>query len=322
MSVSLLPTVPTPTPALAISVERVLQIERETVAALPLIDSVDVLEEGRAALRALESYVRDKQLKRPLQGAQRRTEARIGELLGEPQWGRGIEISHDQSQVAAIDRHDFRILAHAYRGDAPLAEDEWRKARSTVVATVRERMGMRPETPLLPSGQFSCIVADPPWRLDTGSDMFAGDGDDGHQALAYTQMSVEDITALEVESRAADDAHLYLWTTNRYLERAYGVARAWGFKPSVLLVWCKQPRGVGLGDTFRLTTEFVLFCRRGNLAHARIVPTTWFDWPRGQHSVKPDAFYELIESVSPGPHLEMFARRERPGWIAWGAEAP
>ena len=92
--------------------------------------------------------------------------------------------------------------------------------------------------------------------------------------------------------------HLYLWTTNKYVESAYAIARAWGFRPSSLLVWCKKPRGVGLGGIFKLTAEFVLFCRRGNLEPIRNIPTTWYVWPRGKHSRKPDEFYEMVESVT------------------------
>jgi N6-adenosine-specific RNA methylase IME4 len=32
-------------------------------------------------------------------------------------------------------------------------------------------------------------------------------------------------------------------------------------------------------------------------------------------------FLDLVESVSPGPYLEMFARRQRLGWDTWGNEA-
>ena len=147
----------------------------------------------------------------------------------------------------------------------------------------------------------------------------------GHDALAYSQMSVEQIKDIPVEESAADDAHLYLWTTNKYVEHVYEVARAWGFKPSVLLVWAKKPHGIGLGDAFRLTTEFCLYARRGNLKELRTVDRTCFDWPRGKHSEKPEGFYRLVESVSPTPYgerdrLEMFARSKRKGWTVWGAE--
>jgi N6-adenosine-specific RNA methylase IME4 len=49
--------------------------------------------------------------------------------------------------------------------------------------------------------------------------------------------------------------------------------------------------------------------------------TTWFQWPRGAHSAKPEAFLDLVEQVSPGPYLEMFARRARFGWDYWGDES-
>lgn len=47
----------------------------------------------------------------------------------------------------------------------------------------------------------------------------------------------------------------------------------------------------------------------------------WFTWPRGRHSEKPEAFFDLVEQVSPGPYLELFARRQRLGWDTWGNEA-
>lgn len=48
---------------------------------------------------------------------------------------------------------------------------------------------------------------------------------------------------------------------------------------------------------------------------------SWYEWPRTKHSVKPDAFYDLVEQVSTGPYLELFSRRTRMGWDHWGDEA-
>jgi N6-adenosine-specific RNA methylase IME4 len=46
-----------------------------------------------------------------------------------------------------------------------------------------------------------------------------------------------------------------------------------------------------------------------------------FEAPRGRHSEKPECVYELIERLFPTvPKLEMFARGQREGWTAWGAE--
>ncbi len=175
-----------------------------------------------------------------------------------------------------------------------------------------------------PGVRYSTIVADPPWLVSAGPAHFADNPNrprtgPASRPLAYSTMSVDAIAALDVP--ADDAAHLYLWTVNAHVESAYRVARAWGFRPSALLTWAKTPRGLGLGGTFTQTTEHVLFARRGVLPAARRIDTTWFRWKRGAHSVKPDAFLDLVEQVSPGPYLEMFARRNRLGWDTWGNEA-
>lgn len=140
--------------------------------------------------------------------------------------------------------------------------------------------------------------------------------------LAYPTMTVDKIAALPVQSLAEDDAHLYLWTTNRYLEDAYRVARAWGFSPpGTLLIWCKRPTGFGVGGAFMSSAEFVLFCRRGSLKAQTRIDRQWFEWPRGRHSAKPEAFIDMVEQVSPPPYVELFARRHRLGWDVWGNES-
>lgn len=186
-------------------------------------------------------------------------------------------------------------------------------------------------------GDFACIVADPPWRVKAGRTIgkyVVADGrqlfgavDQKARATAYPSMSVEAISALPVDQLAASNAHLYLWTINAYVPEAYAVARAWGFKTSTLLTWAKKPMGGGLGGTFGLSTEFCLFCRRGTLAAKRRVTGSWFPWKRPydargkpKHSAKPPESFEMIESVSPGPYLELFARAPRPGWVVWGNE--
>jgi N6-adenosine-specific RNA methylase IME4 len=139
-------------------------------------------------------------------------------------------------------------------------------------------------------------------------------------------MPLAEIAALPVADLAEPEAHLYLWTTNRFLEDAYAVARAWGFRPAQLLTWCKPPMGVGFGGAFTTTTEFCIFARRGTLAHLQREDSSWWRWSRPYehgaiaHSAKPDAFLDMVERVSPEPRLEMFARRARLGWHVWGNE--
>jgi Transcriptional activator, adenine-specific DNA m ethyltransferase len=140
-----------------------------------------------------------------------------------------------------------------------------------------------------------------------------------HNKLQYPTMSVDDICALPVRELAEDDAHLYLWTTQTFLRDTYRVLDAWGFRQGAMLVWSKPPKGVC--GTYVCSVEFCVFARRGNLQHKRRQLGTCYQWPRSGHSAKPEAFQDMVESVSPGPYIELFARRNRLGWATWGNEA-
>lgn len=183
--------------------------------------------------------------------------------------------------------------------------------------------------------EYKTIVADPPWKVAAGrsigkyvknADGSQGFGvrDNAARALSYPSMELDAIAALRPAS--AENAHLYLWTVNAYLAEAYQVAAAWGFKPSTMLVWAKAPMGGGLGGCYGLATEYCLFARRGSLKATARTGRNWFDWKRPykngypNHSAKPPEFYRMVESMSPGPYLEMFARAPRTGWSVWGNE--
>lgn len=137
-------------------------------------------------------------------------------------------------------------------------------------------------------------------------------------------MEIADLCALQVPS--ATDAHLYLWFTNTFAVEAHQIAEAWGFRPMTILTWVKTRVADGLpsmkmGYYFRGATEHVLFAVKGSLRlQTREALPTAYLWPRLPHSVKPDAFYTLVERASPGPYLELFARKNRAGWAAWGNE--
>lgn len=167
--------------------------------------------------------------------------------------------------------------------------------------------------------RYGTVVADPPWRYDLTLPSW-GEAGAVRSAVSYPTMTIEQIRALPVSDLAADAAHLYLWTTNTHLEHAWAVVEAWGFTYSTLLVWCKAPRGGGGFPAYAVSTEYVLFCRQGSARSPIQVGRNWWEWPRGRHSEKPEAFYDIVEQVSPGPRLEMFARRNRLGWHTWGNE--
>lgn len=182
--------------------------------------------------------------------------------------------------------------------------------------------------------KYRTIVVDPPWHYDSWPGQMGVKGvyvrtgilDKAYRKpISYPTLSVSEIVALPVDALAEHDGcHLYLWTTNRYLPDAFNVCQAWGFRYSQLLTWAKTPMGLGPGGAFAQNAEYVLFARRGSLRHKQRIDSAWFNWPRmgpGSHSRKPEAFIDLVEQVSPGPYLELFARRQRLGWDTWGNEA-
>jgi N6-adenosine-specific RNA methylase IME4 len=167
------------------------------------------------------------------------------------------------------------------------------------------------------SAKFATIVIDPPW--DWGDE---GDQDQlGRARPTYGTMSIEELLDLPVYEMADDDAHIYLWITNRSLPKGFKLLERWGFRYITALTWCKP--SIGMGNYFRGSTEHVLFGVKGSQPLKRRDVGTWFQMPRGPqgHSSKPVDFYSLVESCSPGPYLEMFARSGRKDWTPWGAEA-
>ena len=161
--------------------------------------------------------------------------------------------------------------------------------------------------------EYSTIVADPPWPSMHQRSTYHRGKPERH----YPTMTIEDICALDVP--AAVDSHLWLWGVNRLMGDAYRVVDAWGFTPMSILTWCKK--GPGMGYYLRNNTEHCIFATRGRPMVPEMKPTSsWFEWPRARHSEKPDEFYTVVEMVSPGPRLEMFARRPRSGWDVWGNE--
>jgi len=197
----------------------------------------------------------------------------------------------------------------------------------------------------IPAGQFQTIVADPPWDVD-------------HATKQYPTMPVEAIKDMArhrplcggragckgcgVKQAAAENCHLYLWAINARLRDGLDVMDAWGFRYVTQVTWNKT-RGEGIrsdglvlpdhggqGQGYRGTTEQILVGVKGHLPWRTSHFDTQFYAPRlGGHSVKPDIyFWPMIMQVSPGPYLELFARRlwkeldAKKGDAVWGNQAP
>ena len=175
-------------------------------------------------------------------------------------------------------------------------------------AVTKPDAGSSPAIPGLPPGGFATILVDPPWPLQSGE-------------KHYRTMSLARIKALPVGALAARDAHLWLWTTNALLPKAYEVAEAWGFTVRSPLTWVKFRLGLGGRYQLRNATEQLLFCTRGKAPLGSRSQPTWFNAPVQEHSRKPAEQFAIIERVSPGPYLELFARRRPESnqpWAVWG----
>jgi N6-adenosine-specific RNA methylase IME4 len=174
--------------------------------------------------------------------------------------------------------------------------------------------------------QFTTIMADPPWQFQNKTGKVAPE----HKRLnRYGTMGLEEIKALPVSGLAAETAHLYLWVPNALLPEGLAVMEAWGFKYKSNLVWHKirkdgGPDGRGVGFYFRNVTELILFGVRGKNART-LAPgrsqVNFLATRKREHSRKPDEQYEIIESCSTGPYLELFGRGTRKGWVTWGNQA-
>lgn len=169
------------------------------------------------------------------------------------------------------------------------------------------------------------ILADPPWQFTNRTGKVAPE----HRRLErYPTMMLDHIMELPVAQVARPRAHLYLWVPNALLGAGLRVMERWGFQYKSNIVWYKVrkdggPDRRGVGFYFRNVTEVCLFGIRGKnnrtLKPGRIQPNIVVSRKR-EHSRKPDELYEIVESCSPGPYLEMFARHARSGWLQWGNE--
>jgi N6-adenosine-specific RNA methylase IME4 len=172
---------------------------------------------------------------------------------------------------------------------------------------------------------FGTVLADPPWRFINRTGKVAPE----HKRLSrYDTLTTKEIAGLPVADLMASQSHCYLWVPNALLAEGLMVMENWGFTYKANVVWAKRradggPDGRGVGFYFRNVTELILFGTRGKLR--TLAPgrrqVNMIETRKREHSRKPDEQYALIESCSPGPYLELFARHPHEGWTVWGEES-
>lgn len=214
-----------------------------------------------------------------------------------------------QNRLRAGEVSINQVYTQIKRAEKEQAREQRREENRAKVATVDEPTKLED----LGSG-FATIVIDPPWDWGDEGDV----NQMGRAKPDYATMGIDDLLGLPVDRLADEDAHLYLWITNRSLPKGFQLLDRWGFRYITAITWVKP--SFGMGNYFRGQTEHVLFGVKGSQPLLRKNASTLFHAPRGPggHSSKPDEFLAFVESCSPGPYLELFSRHARPGWQQWG----
>ena len=270
--------------------------------------AVELLPRFEAEARERQRGGRGGILLRPNLDEAMRSDTKAGEL---------VQVARGYVALAKKLKEEYPDLFRKVRaGEMDLSE-----ARLEIKESIREGMRqanrklIRRTRPLPTRAKYPTIVIDPPWDYDE-----QGFRNCRVPTVPYACMTLDEIENLPVGELAEENAHLYLWTTNLFLPRSFALLEAWGFRYATLLTWTK-PQPV-LSHYFLSRTEHVLFGVRGSLPLARRDAETHIIGGRPKrHSTKPDAFYELVETCSLGPWIDLFARRSRPGWASWGAES-
>ena len=169
---------------------------------------------------------------------------------------------------------------------------------------------------------YQLIYADPPWHFRARSEK----GESRSAKKHYPVMSLADIAALPVSKIAAKNSALLIWAIDPMLNVAFDVIKAWDFRfKTVGFYWVKENSKsagffTGLGYYTRANPEQCLLATRGaglkrkDKSVRRLIVA-----PRGRHSEKPIEAYPRIERLFGNvSRVELFARRRRTGWDAFG----
>ena len=179
--------------------------------------------------------------------------------------------------------------------------------------------------------KYNVIYADPAWSYYNDSTAKKDCTTvKGMRRPPYPVMSTESIKELKVSEIAAENAILFIWTTDYHLEKCMQVIKAWGFEyKTVGFVWAKKnKKGEQVcfmgAYTMKSGVELCLLATKGKDAHKLVKKhnvRAYIESPRLEHSKKPDEIRDrIVELVGDLPRVELFAREQKNGWDAWGNE--
>jgi N6-adenosine-specific RNA methylase IME4 len=315
---------------------RLKSAHRKLAAAQTFEDVLAIRDEAEAIRQLLKVRKASRQNQNAAASLKIRAERKMGEALavavsaGNPKLLHGERIGLKELGINATQSHRWQAMAKvpeeklvelerlADEGDKELTSREVYKlsradeSKKPIIHHVPIEGVTDDLEQLIAEGKrYRTIYADPPWQYDNKATRSNVESE-----YAGT-MSVDEICELPVRALLEDDAHLHLWTTTSFLPFAFGVIEAWGFEYRSELIWIKPQ--MGIGNYWRVSHEILLLGIRGNAkSFNEHEHPSWLSHDRLEHSQKPQKFRQLVERVSNGPYLELFGRRQIPGWTVFG----
>ncbi len=216
------------------------------------------------------------------------------------------------ARVLSLEKKAPAQLARLSRGEMKLSDGIREMKREVIRESLEDVAAVEAKAS---AGVYDVVVLDPPWPMEK----IERDERPNQVEFDYPTMSEVELAALHVP--CAEDCHVWVWTTHRFLPMALRLLEAWGLKYVCAFVWHKpggfQPIGLP-----QYNCEFAIYARRGapTFLDTKALPLC-FEAPRGKHSEKPEAFYDVLRRVTAGRRLDMFNRRAIDGFDGWGKEA-
>lgn len=312
------------------------------------VDEAKGLKDKAAAMQAYARQSKNKQMEIDAAEIRMRAERRLGELIkwqketvglnkgGNPNLPTGSKkepvekpptlaevgidkkLSSRAQKMAAVPEDKFEEMVGEWREKV---EQETERVSTNLLregekAKKIEELREKANSPVAPINcLYDVIVIDPPWPIQK----IERDVRPNQVAMDYPTMDLEEMRAMTIP--AEKDCHLWLWTTQKFLPKAFGLIMNWGFDYVCTFVWHK-PGGFQCVGLPQYNCEFVVYARKGSPIFIDTKAfSTCFNAPRGKHSEKPEEFYEMIRRTTGGRRLDMFNRRKIEGFIGWGNEA-
>jgi N6-adenosine-specific RNA methylase IME4 len=306
---------------------------KSAVAECHSVDEIAQIRNQAEAYRyALRQAKESPEVIRKAEEIKLRAERRAGELLKDTPKAKGgnpnlskpttgsetltdMGISRDQSskwqKIANIPEEKFENYLEVQKELSTSGALKIAKQISREEEINRIKNNIEKEKFAKPSGLFDVIAIDPPWN-------YGGKYNPEGRRISspYPEMSIGELK--EIEIPAKDDSVLWLWTTHKFIWDAKFLLDHWGFDYKLILTWNKEK--MGIGNWLRMQCEFCLMGVKGSPLLLRNDVRDIIIEPRREHSRKPDAFYEIVETLNVGKKLDYFSREQRKGWESYGAE--